>query len=272
METGAQQGNGRFARGRDDGCALVTGAARGIGAAIAEALAEAGWPVVVNYSSDEEGASALAARIEERGGRAIAHRADVADGDAVDAMFDRAEEELGTVLVLVNNAGVRHDRLIGGLDRANWQRVIDVNLGGAYNTIHRAMGKMLRARFGRVVNISTISARSPLPGQSSYAASKAGVEALTRAVAVEVARRGVTVNAIAPGLVETGFLPDGAEAATAGIPARRAAEPAEIAGCVRFLASEEAAYVTGAVLTVDGGLTAGMPIPGRPQRAGATPG
>jgi 3-oxoacyl-[acyl-carrier protein] reductase len=268
MSRGTEQGNGRPERGAE-GCALVTGAARGIGAAIADALADAGWPVVVNYSSDEEGAMSVAARIEERGGRAIAHRADVADGDAVGAMFDRAEEELGPVLVLVNNAGIRHDRLIGGLDRENWQRVIDVNLGGAYNTIHRAIGKMVRARFGRVVNISTISAQSPLPGQSSYAASKAGVEALTRAVAIEVGRRGVTVNAIAPGLVQTDFIPAGAEMATAGIPARRMADPKEIAGCVAFLASEEAAYVTGALLTVDGGLTAGIPIPGRPAKSGA---
>ncbi|HEX8648065.1 MAG TPA: 3-oxoacyl-ACP reductase family protein [Thermoleophilaceae bacterium] len=269
MDRGTEQGNGRPDGGRAENCALVTGAARGIGASIAEALADAGWPVVVNYSSDEEGAAATVARIEGAGGRAIAHRADVADGDAVDAMFDRAEEELGSVLALVNNAGIRHDRLIGGLDRENWQRVIDVNLGGAYNTIHRAVGKMVRARHGRIVNISTISAHSPLPGQSSYAASKAGVEALTRTVAIEVARRGVTVNAIAPGLVQTDFIPAAAEMATSGIPARRIAEPEEIAKCVRFLVSQEASYVTGAVLTVDGGLTAGIPIPGRSDRAGA---
>lgn len=269
MNGGTEQGNGPRGRARDDGCAVVTGAARGIGAATAEALAEAGWPVVVNYSSDEKGAASTAARIEERGGRALAHRADVADPAAVDEMFDRAEEELGSVLVLVNNAGTRHDRLIGGLDRKNWERVIDVNLGGTYNTIHRAVGRMVRARWGRIVNLSTVSAQHPLPGQSSYAASKAGIEALTRTVAVEVARRGVTVNAIAPGLVDTDLIPEGADATTVGIPVRRIAEPAEIARCVSFLASEEAAYVTGAVLRVDGGLTAGMPIPGRSPKAGA---
>lgn len=251
------------------GCALVTGAGRGIGAAIADGLAADGWAVVVNYSSDEAGASSVVERITGAGGRALAIRADVADFSAVDAMFERVEEELGKVLVLVNNAGIRHDRLIGGLDPENWQRVLDVNLGGTYNTIHRGVGSMVRNRWGRIVNVSTISAQMPLPGQSSYAASKAGVEALTRTVSIEVARRGVTVNAIAPGLVDTDFIPAAAEQATAGIPARRMADPSEIANCVRFLASEQAGYVTGALLRIDGGLTAGIPIPGRPAKAAA---
>jgi 3-oxoacyl-[acyl-carrier protein] reductase len=263
MAADPAQGNGRAAQARADGCALVTGAARGIGAAIAEALAAEGWPVVVNFSSDEGGAASVVERIEGDGGRALAIRADVADPDAVDAMFDEVEEQLGPVLVLVNNAGIRHDRLIGGLDRESWQRVLDVNLGGTYNTIHRGIGRMMRARFGRIVNVSTISATTPLPGQSAYAASKAGVEALTRTVAIEVARRGVTVNAIAPGLVGTDFIPDNAEMFASGVPAKRIAEPAEIAECVRFLASEGAGYVTGALLRVDGGLTAGIPIPSR---------
>lgn len=254
------------------GCALVTGAARGIGAAIAEGLAADGWAVAVNYSADEAGATAVAERIAANGGRAIPICADVADGDAVDAMFDRIEEELGPVLVLVNNAGIRHDRLIGGLDRESWQRVLDVNLGGAYNTIHRGIGLMVRNRFGRIVNVSTISSHSPLPGQSAYAASKAGLEALTRTVAIEVGRRGVTVNAIAPGLVETDFIPAAAEQAASGIPVRRIADPSEIAHCVRFLVSEEAGYVTGSILPIDGGLTAGIPIPGRPAKAGAAAG
>jgi 3-oxoacyl-[acyl-carrier protein] reductase len=263
MAADGAQGNGKATERQADGCALVTGAARGIGAAIAEALAADGWPVIVNFSSDEDGAAATAERIQGAGGRARAIRADVADPDAVDAMFEAAEGEFGPPLVLVNNAGMRHDRLIGGLDRESWQRVIDVNLGGAYNTIHRGIGRMMRARFGRIVNISTISAQTPLPGQSAYAASKAGVEALTRTVAIEVARRGVTVNAIAPGLVGTDFIPDNAEMFATGIPAKRIAEPSEIAECVRFLASEAAGYVTGALLRVDGGLTAGIPIPGR---------
>ena len=261
------EGNGR--PGRDAGCALVTGAGRGIGAAIARALAEDGRAVAVNYSADEAGAADVVRGIEASGGRALAVHADVAELTAVDAMFARVEDELGPVEVLVNNAGIRHDRLIGGLDPESWARVLDVNLGGAYNTIHRAIGPMVRARFGRIVNVSTISANMPLPGQSAYAASKAGLEALTRTVAIEVARRGVTVNAIAPGLVGTDFIPAAAEGFASGIPSRRIAEPEEIAECVRFLVSREAAYITGALLRVDGGLTAGIPIPGRPERAGA---
>jgi 3-oxoacyl-[acyl-carrier protein] reductase len=265
----AAQGNGKATKRPVEGCALVTGAARGIGAAIAEGLAADGWPTVVNFSSDEQGAAATVERIEAAGGRAIAIQADVADPAAVDAMFDHTEAELGPPLVLVNNAGIRHDRLVGGLDREHWDRVIAVNLGGAYNTIHRGIGKMMRARFGRIVNVSTISAQTPLPGQSAYAASKAGVEALTRTVAIEVARRGVTVNAIAPGLVGTDFIPENAQMFASGIPARRIAEPSEIAEVVRFLASEGAGYVTGALLRVDGGLTAGIPIPGRAAASAA---
>jgi 3-oxoacyl-[acyl-carrier protein] reductase len=254
----------------DDTCALVTGAGRGIGAAIATALAEAGWNVAINYSSDEEGARSVAEAVEGAGARAITVQADVADAEAVDGMFGRVEDELGTTVVLVNNAGIRHDRLIGGLDPDDWGRVVGVNMTGAYNTIHRAIGPMVRKRFGRVINVSSISAQQPLPGQSAYAASKAGLEALTRTVAVEVARRGVTVNAIAPGLVDTDFVPDMADAMASGLPAKRMAQPEEIGQCVRFLASEEAAYVTGAVLRIDGGLTAGIPILGRPGKQAAT--
>jgi 3-oxoacyl-[acyl-carrier protein] reductase len=242
------------------GCALVTGAARGIGAAIAATLAGERWAVGVNWSTDRDNAEAVAAEIVAHGGRALAVEADVADADAVDRMFAQLEERFGPVLALVNNAGVRHDRLLGGLAPAEWARVLDVNLTGSFNTTRRALGPMVRARFGRVVNVSSISASQPLPGQAAYAASKAGVEALTRAVAIEVARRGVTVNAIAPGLVATGFLPDGAEQWAAGLPARRLATPDEIAAAVRFLVSPEAAYVSGTVLRIDGALTAGIPI------------
>jgi 3-oxoacyl-[acyl-carrier protein] reductase len=249
------------------GCALVTGASRGIGAAIAETLADAGWTVVVNYAADRDGAEQVVAAIAARGGHALALQADVADAAAVDRMFARAEEQVGPPLVLVNNAGVRCDRLVGGLQHEDWARVLDVNLTGTFTTLRRALGAMVRARFGRVVNISTVSASQPLPGQAAYAASKAGVEALTRTAAIEVARRGVTVNAVAPGLVATGFLPDGAQAWAAGLPARRLALPSEIAAAVRYLVSPAAAYVSGAVLRIDGGLTAGIPIV-RPARSG----
>lgn len=251
-------------------CALVTGASRGIGAAIATALADRGWAVGVNYSSDGAGAEAVATAIAERGGRCLAIEADVSDGAAVDRMFTILEERLGTPLALVNNAGIRHDRLVGGLDHDDWARVVDVNLTGSFNTTRRALGGMVRARFGRIVNVSTISASQPLPGQAAYAASKAGVEALTRTTAIEVARRGVTVNAVAPGLVDTSFLPAGVETWAAGVPARRVADPAEIAAAVAFLVSDEAAYISGAVLRIDGGLTAGIPVVRQASRPAPT--
>lgn len=257
------------AAGGDDRCALVTGAARGIGAAIARTLAGEGWVVGVNFSADQAGAASVVEEISAAGGRAVPVRADVADPDAVGEMFDVLERDCGPVLTIVNNAGMRHDRLVGGLAREHWQRVLDVNLSGAYHTIHRGMGPMVRHRFGRIVNVSSISATRPLPGQACYAASKAGVEALTKTVATEVARRGVTANAIAPGLVDTGFVPEMTDAWASIVPARRTADPLEIANCVRFLVSEEAAYVNGCVMTVDGALTAGLGVftPRRPPAA-----
>jgi|SRR5947209_8370947 len=256
MRDGSKNSNGH------QGCALVTGAARGIGAAVAHALAADGWPVAVNWREDEGGAARVVEQIDASGGRAVPVRGDVADAAAVDSMFDEVEAELGPVLVLVNNAGTRHDRLVGGLDAESWDRVIAVNLSGAFHTTHRAIGQMVRKRFGRIVNMSTISASTPLPGQSAYAASKAGLEALTRTTSVEVGRRGVTANAVAPGLVDTDFVPEATEAWAAGVPVRRIAQPDEIASCVRFLASEAAGYVNGAVIRVDGGLTAGIPTAG----------
>ena len=250
---------------RDRGCALVTGASRGIGAAIAHALADDGWPVGVNYREDVEGARAVVEEITAGGGQALEVQADVADESSVKSMFDTVEDRFGPVLVLVNNAGIRHDRLIGGLSKEDWSRVIDVNLHGAFHAISRAIGPMVRMRFGRIINMSSISATRPLPGQAAYAATKGALEALTRTVAQEVARRGVTVNAIAPGLVATDFIPElmkSPEVAKA-VPARRLAEPKEVAALVRFLASDEAAYITGAVTTVDGGFSTGFAVGSR---------
>jgi len=243
--------------GRPDGSALVTGASRGIGAAIAKALAREGWPVGVNYRSDADAADAVVEEITSAGGRATALQGDVSDPETADALFKALEEEFGPVLVLVNNAGITADGLAPMIDDDDWNSVIDTNLSAAFRLTRRALRPMIRNRYGRVVNIASIvGAVRGNAGQANYAASKAGLVAMTRTVAAEVARRGVTVNAVAPGLIETGMSEAIAENLLEHVPARRAGTPDEVAECVRFLASDGAAYVTGVCLTVDGGLTA----------------
>jgi 3-oxoacyl-[acyl-carrier protein] reductase len=250
---------------RTVGCALVTGASRGIGAATARALAADGWSVGVNYRSDRDGAEAVAASIEDAGGTAQVFSADVADGAAADEMLARLTDDLGPVLVLVNNAGMTADNLSMRLSDEEWSRVLDVNLTGAFRLTRAALGPMMRQRFGRVINVSSVVGLRANPGQANYAASKAGLIAFTRTVAAEVARRGVTVNAVAPGLIETeltrDFTGNGSDSNTSralldAIPARRTGTPEEVAAAIRFLASDEAAYVTGAVLPIDGGMSA----------------
>jgi 3-oxoacyl-[acyl-carrier protein] reductase len=239
-----------------EGCALVTGASRGIGAAIARALAADGWPVGVNFRSDEEGAARVVSEIEASGGQALAVRGDVSDPSAPEEMFKQLEEKFGPVLVLVNNAGVRADGLSPQIQDEDWDRVLDTNLSGAFRTTRRALKGMLRARYGRVVNVASVVGPHANPGQANYAASKAGLIGMTKTVAAEVARRGITVNAVAPGYVETEMLNGLNGSFLETVPARRLGTPEEIAACVRFLTSEDASYVTGTTLTVDGGLTA----------------
>jgi 3-oxoacyl-[acyl-carrier protein] reductase len=240
-----------------DGSALVTGASKGIGAAIARGLAADGWPVGVNYNSDRDGAERVVQSIEDDGGRAIALEADVADPAAPDELFERLEEHFGSpVLTLVNNAGINRDDLTPSLGDEEWSAVIDTDLTAAFRLTRRALKTMLRARAGRIVNISSVVGLRANPGQANYAAAKAGLLALTKTVAVEVARRGITVNAVAPGWIDTGMTAEVSKELLAAVPARRAGTPEEVAACVRFLASEDASYVTGAVLTVDGGLAA----------------
>jgi 3-oxoacyl-[acyl-carrier protein] reductase len=242
--------------GRPEGSALVTGGSRGIGAAIAKTLAREGWPVGVNYRSDDEAAGAVVREITDAGGRAKALKGDIADLDTADALFKALEEEFGPVLVLVNNAGVRADGLSPQIDDEDWAKVIDTNLSAAFRLTRRALRPMIRARYGRVVNIASIVGLRANPGQANYAASKAGLVAMTKTVAAEVARRGVTVNAVAPGLIETDMTEGIAENLLEHVPARRPGTPEDVAECVRFLASDGAGYVTGVCLTVDGGLTA----------------
>ncbi|HEX4673028.1 MAG TPA: 3-oxoacyl-ACP reductase FabG [Solirubrobacteraceae bacterium] len=240
-----------------EGCALVTGASRGIGAAIAKSLAADGWPVGVNYRSDKEAADKVVAEIESDGGKAVALGADVAEPGAADELFKSVESHFDApVLVLVNNAGITRDDLAPSLDDDQWSAVIDTDLTAAFRLTRRALKSMMRARSGRIVNISSVVALRANPGQSNYAAAKAGLIAFTKTAAVEVARRGVTVNAVAPGWIETEMTAGVSDDLLKAVPARRAGKPEEVAACVRFLVSEEAGYVTGAVLSVDGGLAA----------------
>jgi 3-oxoacyl-[acyl-carrier protein] reductase len=240
-----------------EGCALVTGASRGIGAAIAKALAADGWAVGVNYRSDKDAAEKVVGEIEGDGGRAVALGADVVDPDAADQLFSELESHFDApVLVLINNAGISRDDLTPSLDDEQWNAVIDTDLTAAFRLTRRALKVMLRARNGRIVNISSVVALRANPGQANYAAAKAGLIAMTRTAAVEVARRGVTINAVAPGWIETEMTEGISTDLLQAVPARRAGKPEEVAAAVRFLVSQDAGYITGAVLSVDGGLAA----------------
>ena len=239
----------------ENATALVTGASKGIGSAIARALAQDGWAVAVNYRNDADGAQRTVEAIEAAGGRAAALAGDVANG-APDELFERAEAELGPVLALVNNAGVRADGLAIQLEDDDWDRVIDTNLTAAFRMTRRAVRPMIRARFGRIVNVASVVGPRANAGQANYAAAKAGLIGMTKTVAAEVARRGVTVNAVAPGVIDTDMTKDLPESAIEAVPARRAGTPEEVGAAVRFLASDAAGYVTGTTLFVDGGMSA----------------
>ena len=240
-----------------EGCALVTGGSRGIGAAIAHALGADGWAVGVNYRSDKDAADMVVSYIESNGGRAVALGADVVDPDAADKLFSELESHFDApVLVLVNNAGISRDDLTPSLDDEQWNAVIETDLTAAFRLTRRALKAMLRARNGRIVNISSVVALRANAGQANYAAAKAGLIAMTKTAAIEVARRGVTINAVAPSWIETEMTEGISTDLLQAVPARRAGKPEEVAAAVRFLVSEDAGYITGAVLSVDGGLAA----------------
>ena len=235
-------------------CALVTGASRGIGAAIATALAADGWSVGVNYRADEDGARRTLEAIEGAGGSGVLVQGDVADG--AERLFATVEEAFGPVGCLVNNAGVTADGLTISLSDDDWQKVIDTNLTAAFRLTRHAVKGMVRRRGGRVINIASVVGPNANAGQPNYAAAKAGLIGFTKTVAVEVARRGVTVNAVAPGFIETDMTRDLVGSVVEHIPARRVGQPDEVAAAVRFLASDAASYVTGTTLYVDGGMSA----------------
>lgn len=238
--------------------ALVTGAAKGIGRAIALALATKGTTVVVNYNGSKERAEAVVKEIKALGADGCAYQCNVADTEATLAMIKEIIEKYGRLDILVNNAGITRDNLIMKMSEEDFDAVIDANLKGCFNTIKAASRQMLKQRAGRIINITSVSGILGNVGQANYAASKAGIIGLTKTMAREFASRGITVNAVAPGFVDTDMtqaLPEQIkEKVTAQIPLGRFGKPEDIANMVAYLASEKAEYITGQIISVDGGM------------------
>jgi 3-oxoacyl-[acyl-carrier protein] reductase len=241
-----------------DKVAVVTGASRGIGRAIAERLAAEGAKVVVNHRASPEGAGEVVSAIQAQGGEALAVQADVSDFQQAHALIEAAVQQFGRVDVLVNNAGTTRDTLLLLMKEVEWDLVIDTNLKSVFNCCKAVARGMVRQRGGRIINITSVAGLAGNPGQTNYAASKAGVIGFTKSLAKELGSRGITVNAIAPGFVPTaltdGLPEDLKEAAIEHTPLGRFGEPEEIAAAVAFFASDEAGFITGQVLSVDGGL------------------
>lgn len=238
--------------------AVVTGASRGIGKAIAEKLASLGAKVVINYNGSEERAKEVKAKIGEKGGKAEIYQCNVADYEACQTFIEDVIKTEGKIDILVNNAGITKDGLLMKMSEEDFDKVLDTNLKGTFHTIRFATRCMLKQRSGRIINMASVVGVTGNAGQANYAASKAGVIGLTKATAREVASRGITVNAVAPGFIETDMtavLSDKVkEASVSQIPLGRFGEAEEVAAAVAFLASDDAAYITGQVLHVDGGM------------------
>lgn len=239
--------------------AVVTGSSRGIGRAIALRLAEGGARVVVNYRSDASGAEEVVAQISAAGGQAIAVQADVSDGKQAQALIDAAKAAFGQVDILVNNAGTTRDTLLMRMSEDDWDVVIDTNLKGTFNCIKAVSRQMLRQRYGRIVNITSVSGLSGNVGQANYASAKAGLIGLTKTVAKELGSRGITCNAVAPGFVHTELtasLPSElVQQAVDRTPLGRVGQAEDMAAAAAFLASDDASFITGQVVAVDGGLS-----------------
>lgn len=237
--------------------ALVTGASRGIGAAIAAALVADGY-FVAGTATSSDGAKAIGDRLGDQG---MGLTLNVADGESVASCLARVAETAGTPLVLVNNAGITKDNLLMRMSEEEWGQVIDTNLSGAFRVAKPVLRGMLKARWGRIVNIGSVVGRLGNPGQGNYVASKAGLEGFTRSLAMEVASRGVTVNAVAPGFIATDMTealsPEQADGMLQRIPLGRMGEAEEVAAAVSFLCSDQAGYITGQTLQVNGGLLFG---------------
>ena len=240
----------------DGQTALVTGASRGIGRAVALALAAEGAEVVVNYASSPEAAEAVVAEIQAKGGSAYALKADVSDEASVDDLIKTVLKRSERIDVLVNNAGITRDGLLMRMKTEDWQAVINLNLTGVFLCTRAVARPMLKQRSGRIINITSVVGLMGNAGQANYAAAKAGVVGLTRSSAKEMASRGITVNAVAPGFIATDMTKDlEADGILAAIPLGRFGTPDQVAGTVRFLAADpSAAYITGQVLQVDGGM------------------
>lgn len=241
-----------------DKVALVTGGATGIGEAITRALAQSGAIVVINYNRSADAAMNIVADIEKQGGQAMAVQADISRYDEAERLVKATIERFGTLNIVVNNAGITDDALILRMQETQFDRVIETNLKGVWNVCKHAVKPLLKAGYGRIINITSVSGLLGNAGQTNYSAAKAGVIGLTKALARETASRAVTVNAVAPGLIETAMtakLPtEIANAFKAQIPLGRFGQSEEVAHAVLYLASSHAAYITGQTLAVDGGM------------------
>ncbi len=238
--------------------ALVTGAGRGIGRAIALEFARLGAAVVINYNKSAEAAEALSVEIKAAGGKAAIFQADVSNFSQAQSLVKFAVDTFGDLHILVNNAGITRDTLIMMMSEEDWDAVINTNLKSTFNCSKAAVKHMMRKRYGRIINIASVAGQMGNPGQTNYSASKAGQIGFTKSLAREVASRNITVNAIAPGFVDTEILdamsPETLEAMLKMVPLGRKGKPEEVAYAAAFLASDQAAYITGQVLGVDGGM------------------